>query len=176
MITAPNSNQALNNFDFYVCTKALTSNLTIWVIFFRSAHRSQSAKTCYVFRGYAKARQALKNDKYDDVISYCSEEIDRPDFEPESCMEVFLLRATFFLLLGRHEDAIADLEKVINSESASKEVRVNALIKRASMYMQLENPEKCFADFELATVIHPGCGDIYHHRGQVGFAVRTWRI
>lgn len=109
----------------------------------------------------------MRDEKYDDVISYCSEEIDNTDFVADTCMEVYLLRGTFFLLLGRHDDSIADLEKVIHSNSASKEVKVNALIKRASMFMQLEDPEKCFLDFEKAIEIDPECGDIYHHRGQV---------
>ncbi|XP_012266858.2 mitochondrial import receptor subunit TOM70 [Athalia rosae] len=117
--------------------------------------------------GYAKARQAMREEKYDDVISFCSEEIDRPEFVPESCMEVYLLRATFHLLLGRHTNAITDLQKIIESENSSREVKTNALIKRASMYMQLEDPDKCFLDFEKATEIYPECGDIYHHRGQV---------
>ncbi|XP_046611000.1 mitochondrial import receptor subunit TOM70 [Neodiprion virginianus] len=117
--------------------------------------------------GYAKAKQTIREEKYDNVISYCTEEIEHPDFVPEACMEVYLLRATFYLLLGYHEDASADLAKIINSKSTSKELKVNALIKRASMYMQLEDPEKCFLDFERAIEIDPKCGDIYHHRGQV---------
>lgn len=82
-------------------------------------------------------------------------------------MKLLLLRGTFYLLLGQHDKAIEDLEAVISNEKADKSVRVNALIKRATMYMQVENPDKCFADFELAESIDVDCGDIYHHRGQV---------
>ncbi|XP_015601170.1 mitochondrial import receptor subunit TOM70 [Cephus cinctus] len=117
---------------------------------------------------FESVRKALKEESYDDVIPLCTEEINA--LESDSSlrkMKILLLRATFYLLLGQHEEAIADLETIINSDSASKEVKANALIKRASMYMQLENPTKCFADFDLAIEIDPDCSDIYHHRGQV---------
>lgn len=82
-------------------------------------------------------------------------------------MKLLLLRGTFYLLLGQHDKAIDDLEMIISNEEADKDVRVNALIKRATMYMQVENPDKSFADFDKAISINPDCGDIYHHRAQV---------
>lgn len=82
-------------------------------------------------------------------------------------MEVLVLRGTFYLLLGQHENALADLSAVISSDAASKELKVNALIKRASMYIQLESAEKSFNDFEDAEKHDPNCGDVYHNRGQV---------
>ena len=85
-------------------------------------------------------------------------------------MEVLLLRGTFYLLLGQHENALADFSNVISSDTSSKELKVNALVKRASMHIQLENPDKSFTDFEDAIKLDPNCGDIYHHRGQVIFS------
>jgi len=80
---------------------------------------------------------------------------------------VLLLRATFYLLLGEHDAAIQDFESILNSEDASDDVRINALIKRAALYVQLENPDMTFKDFDLAISINPSYSDIYHHRGQV---------
>lgn len=86
---------------------------------------------------------------------------------PLSKMEILLLRATFYLLLGEYNAAIQDFESILNSKETSKDVKVNALIKRATLHMQLENPDMTFKDFELAISINPNYGDIYHHRGQV---------
>lgn len=82
-------------------------------------------------------------------------------------MKVLLLRGTFNLLLGKYEDALTDLSTVIDSEVASNELKINALIKRASMHVQLEQPEKSFDDFAEAVKLDPNSSDVYHHRGQV---------
>ncbi|KAK2580459.1 hypothetical protein KPH14_006201 [Odynerus spinipes] len=118
--------------------------------------------------GFVKIIKALEEQDYDAIIPLCTEEIDSEQTEtlPRK-METLLLRATFYLLLGEHDAALQDFGTVINATEASKEVKVNALIKRASLYMQLESPEKSFIDFESAVNIDPNCGDIYHHRGQV---------
>lgn len=112
-----------------------------------------------------KAVEAFKEERYDDIIPICTAEIEKSDIS--DMMKLMLLRGTFFLLLGQHEKAIEDLNAVVNNKSAAKEVRVNGLIKRATMHMQLENPLQCFEDFEKAVTTDSECGDIYHHRGQV---------
>jgi len=60
-----------------------------------------------------------------------------------------------------------DIEIILNYEDVPKNVKVSALIKRATLHMQLDNAEMAFNDFNLALNVHPTCGDIYHHRGQV---------
>ena len=51
-------------------------------------------------------------------------------------------------------------------------VKVNALIKRASLFIQQckdpsKDPQLSFADFSTALELDPDNADIYHHRGQV---------
>lgn len=113
--------------------------------------------------GFAKAKQALDNQDYDSIVDACTEEIDA---NGQYKNEAMLLRATFYLLLGKHEDAQVDLGKVIDSDASNK-VKVNALIKRASLYTQLENTDSCLEDFAKAAQLEPRNSDIYHHRGQV---------
>ncbi|KOC66261.1 Mitochondrial import receptor subunit TOM70 [Habropoda laboriosa] len=117
--------------------------------------------------GFAKVLQCVKEERYDDVIPLCTEEINssEPDTLPDK-MKVLLLRATFYLLLG-HGAAIEDLGTIIDSDTASKSIKANALIKRASLFMQSENPDKSFCDFETAVELDPDCCDIYQCRGQV---------
>ncbi|KAG7306234.1 hypothetical protein JYU34_008837 [Plutella xylostella] len=113
--------------------------------------------------GFAKAKKALDTQDYDSVVDACTEEI-KADGKYKN--EALLLRATFYLLLGRHDDAQADLAKVIHSDASTK-VKVNALIKRASLFTQLENTERCLEDFARAAELDHPNSDIYHHRGQV---------
>ncbi len=59
-----------------------------------------------------------------------------------------------------------------SDESAPPKLRVNALIKRASLYIQRcqdpnKDPQMAFADFARAIEIDMDNADIYHHRGQV---------
>ena len=87
-------------------------------------------------------------------------------------VEAKLLRATFYILSKRQDQAFKDLEDVIETETADPKVRANALIKRASLYIQRckdpqQDPLLSFKDFERATEIDPENSDVYHHRGQV---------
>lgn len=118
---------------------------------------------------FKKPLEALKNEEYDDIIPLCTEIIKSSEFNtlPSSKMEVLLLRATFHLLLGQHDDAMKDFNSILNSEETPKDVKVNTLIKRATLYMQLDMSYMAFKDFELAINTNPNYGDIYHHRGQV---------
>ncbi|XP_066590629.1 mitochondrial import receptor subunit TOM70 isoform X1 [Prorops nasuta] len=111
---------------------------------------------------------ALKEQNFDDIILICTQQLKEiEDEKDEYYMDLILLRATFSLLLGKHEDAFTDFETIITSRSASVKTKVNALIKRATLYMQMESVEKCYNDFTAAERLNPKCTDIYHHRGQV---------
>ena len=117
-----------------------------------------------------KVTQACKNGAYDDVIPICTQEIESiGNKDTPIKMQLHLLRGTFYIFIGQHDSAMSDLEIVINSPVSSTAVKVNALINRASLFMQLENHEKCFEDYKLAIELDPDCSDIYHHRGQVKF-------
>ncbi|OAD61432.1 Mitochondrial import receptor subunit TOM70 [Eufriesea mexicana] len=116
--------------------------------------------------GFAKVLQCMQEQQYDDVIPYCTEELNssNPDTVSHK-MEILLLRATFYLLLGQHDAAIEDFEVIINTDDVPVPLKVYALIKRATLFMQLENPDKSFCDFKMAAELDPECGDVYHHRG-----------
>lgn len=119
-------------------------------------------------QNFKKVLDAVVEQRYDDIIPLCTEQLNNCESDALPFkMEILLLRATFYLLLGQHDTAIDDFETIVNSDTASTAVKVNAFIKRATLYMQLENPKKSFLDFEAAARLDPTCGDIYHHRGQV---------
>ena len=78
-----------------------------------------------------------------------------------------VLRATFYLFTGENHLALSDLDMVINNKEACARIKSNALIKRASIHMQLEDFTACTNDFNFAVATDEENSDIYHHRGQV---------
>ncbi|XP_058817406.1 mitochondrial import receptor subunit TOM70 [Topomyia yanbarensis] len=120
-------------------------------------------------KGFVKAKLLLDQGEYDGIVAACTEEIESSEADSEYKVEAILLRATFYLLTARYEEAASDLDTVIGMELADKKLRANALIKRASLAMQTQpnTPEECFTYFAQAEELDPTNSDIYHHRGQV---------
>ena len=113
--------------------------------------------------GYERARRCLQTGSYDQVLPACNQELDQAngangeagDAVRKHQQEARVLRATFLILSKRQDEAMADLEAVIEDETASSSLRANALIKRASLYIQqCKDPEKdpllSLKDFERA--------------------------
>ncbi|XP_058454079.1 mitochondrial import receptor subunit TOM70 [Malaya genurostris] len=120
-------------------------------------------------KGFVKAKALLDQGEYDGIVAACTEEIESSEADAEYKVEAILLRATFYLLTARYEEAASDLDTVIGMELADKKLRANALIKRASLAMQTQpdSPEDCFKYFGRAEALDPTNSDVYHHRGQV---------
>ena len=66
-------------------------------------------------------------------IRHCDEEIES---KGDRVHEATLFRATFYILSKQADRAMEDLTRLIEEETASASIRVNALIKRASLYIQ----------------------------------------
>ncbi|KAL0267134.1 UNVERIFIED_CONTAM: hypothetical protein PYX00_009488 [Menopon gallinae] len=122
-------------------------------------------------KGFLKAVDLMKKKDYDNVIAACTEEINMTEAESLYKNEALVLRGTFHQLCGNYPAAMADLDIVINNEKTDVKLRVNAIIKRACIHIQLEDPTKCFEDFEKAIKIDPDNADIYHHRGQINLMI-----
>ena len=99
----------------------------------------------------------------------CTEIIESPEFNslPSTKLEVLLLRATFYTLLGKYEPAFKDLECILNIEYAPDDVKINALLKTADIHLEFMNLDMAFMNFELAISINPHYSDIYYRRGRV---------
>jgi import receptor subunit TOM70 len=125
--------------------------------------------------GFIRARLAFEDRRYEEVVNECNAEIeahknkeqqsqDTPSYYPHA----LLLRATFLLLAGQNEAASADFSLVVAmGDDADAKIRANALIKRGSMYMQLQKTDRAEKDFKLAVDIDPRNCDVFHHRGQL---------
>lgn len=118
-------------------------------------------------RGLGRAKKALKEANYDDIIPACTEEIDAMETEETRKIEARLLRGTMYLLIGILANATPDFDYVVNSSVASSAAKVNALVKRASLNVQNDEHKNAFDDFSAAEKLDPQNADIYHQRGQV---------
>jgi len=126
-------------------------------------------ETVDISSGYLAARESLKKCDYENIIGFCDQEI---EMEGERTSEARLLRATFYILTKQQDLAMKDLSALIENPEVGVKLRVNALIKRASLYIQqckdpTKDPQLSFADFARAAELDPENADIYHHRGQV---------
>lgn len=142
--------------------------------------------------GFKRAKLCFATENYDDIIPACTEEINSSESESEYFLEALLLRASFYLLSGQQKEAVNDLNTIIDTDSADVDIKVNALIKRASLNMQLEKTKECVDDFDKASILGPNIAgeffwkfpqehflnlfitsslfffvDVYHHRGQI---------
>ena len=80
-----------------------------------------------------RVQELIKEEKFKKIIPACNEEIGlNGKFSPFAK----LTRATFSILTKMQDEAQKDLTEVIEDEEAGKAIRVNALIKRASLYIQ----------------------------------------
>lgn len=56
------------------------------------------------------------------------------------------------------------------------QIKVNALIKRGSLYITKEHQTEGLADFAHAARIDPNNSDIYHHRGHVSNSLLLYTL
>lgn len=52
--------------------------------------------------------------------------------------------------MGQFNEALEDLNAIINTNDADKLIKVNALIKRASIHMQTDKIKDCLEDYDKA--------------------------
>lgn len=118
-----------------------------------------------LLRGLEKARRALVDERYQDIIPACNEEIERPSSN-ESKEHAMLLRASMNILSCQSNEAMSDLSYLINTTNDVK-VKAHALLKRACIYMQMEDSDRAFQDFNEAATIDPSNPDVPHQRAQM---------
>lgn len=75
------------------------------------------------------------------------------------------MRGTFSYLKGDNEDALRDMDKSIELQPTLTQ----SFIKRASMHLELANPDAAEADFASALEQNASDPDIYYHRAQLHF-------
>ncbi|KAH8358363.1 hypothetical protein KR200_010584 [Drosophila serrata] len=118
-------------------------------------------------KGFLRARQAYLKEKYDDIIPACTEEIESSEAEAQYKVEALLMRGTFHLLCGSYTESEQDFNAILQNADADPTLRAYAYLKRAALYIQLDQREKGLADFEEAEKLKPENPDVYHQRAQI---------
>ena len=83
-----------------------------------------------------RAKKALADGNFDEIVPACTEQIESNESDEKRKIEARLLRGTVYLLLGSLADASKDLDYIVDSPDAPIDIKVNALIKRASLNVQ----------------------------------------
>lgn len=118
---------------------------------------------------YTKVIDCMKNRDYDNIIDMCDQEIES---NGKCKSRALLLRGTLKTLMCDVTTAISDFNQVLELEEDdddTKNLKVDALIKRGSLKMQQANDVGCYADLSEALQINDKNPNIYHHRGQLYF-------
>ncbi|XP_016964442.1 mitochondrial import receptor subunit TOM70 [Drosophila biarmipes] len=118
-------------------------------------------------RGFLRAHRAFLEEKYEEIIPACTEEIESSEAEAQYKVEALLLRGTFHLLCGSYVESQQDFDAILANADADPNLRAYAYIKRAALYIQLDQREKGLADFEEAERLNSQNPDVYHQRAQI---------
>ncbi|KAG7136690.1 Mitochondrial import receptor subunit tom70 like protein [Verticillium longisporum] len=111
-----------------------------------------------------KAMEKKTGDGYEEARAAFDKALELGDLGDHKAL-AYNMRGTFRCLLGKHDDAMADLTKSIELDPSLTQ----SYIKRASMNLELGAPEKAAEDFEKALEQNADDPDIYYHRAQLHF-------
>ncbi|XP_039498648.1 mitochondrial import receptor subunit TOM70 [Drosophila santomea] len=118
-------------------------------------------------KGFLRAHRAFLKEKYEEIIPACTEEIESSEAEAQYKVEALLLRGTFHLLCGSYAESQQDFDAILANADADPNLRAYAYIKRAALFIQLDQREKGLADFDEAERLNPENPDVYHQRAQI---------
>lgn len=121
--------------------------------------------------GFSRAKQCLIEEDYESIVDACTQELESTS-NIETTHLARLLRGTFYTMRKQREQGMEDFNILIDEENVDTKVKVNALIKRASLFIQMckdpkKDPELSLKDFARAVELDTDNSDIYNHRGQV---------
>uniref|UniRef100_A0A1L8DVS1 Putative translocase of outer mitochondrial membrane complex subunit n=1 Tax=Nyssomyia neivai TaxID=330878 RepID=A0A1L8DVS1_9DIPT len=116
-------------------------------------------------RGFLLAKAEFERLNLEHVVPACTEELANPASEYRAL--ALLLRGTMNQLMGLFGEALEDFATLIDDAEVSVKIRINALVKRASIHIQMDNMEACLDDFATAEKLDPTNPDTFYHRGQM---------
>lgn len=127
---------------------------------------------------YSKAQESYNNKQFEKIVPFCDEEISASG---PYTLKAKLLKATFLILTKQLEQAFVLLNAVIEEASETeKKVKVNALVKRGSLFIQrcqdpVNDSVLSLADFKAALELEPGSADAFMNRGQINLLLDNFQ-
>ena len=97
-------------------------------------------------------------------------------------MKAKLLKATFLILTKQLKEAFDLLNVVIaDAPETEKKIKVNALVKRGSLYIQrcqdpVNDSVLSLADFAAALQLEPLSADAFMNRGQINLLLDNFQV
>ena len=128
---------------------------------------------------YCQAQESFNNKQFEKIVAFCDEEISASG--PHT-LKAKLLKATFLILTKQLEQAFVLLTAVIEeSAETDKKIKVNALVKRGSLFIQrCQDPVNdsllSLADFKLALELEPTSADAFMNRGQINLLLDNFQV
>ncbi|KAK4058141.1 TOM (translocase of outer membrane) complex component [Microbotryomycetes sp. JL221] len=116
------------------------------------------------------AFSALDARDYTHAFTLFHEALDQDISSDEGRAAALNMRATFRFIMSDAREALADLDEStrIWPEGAQ------SWVKKASVHMELGQPEQAFRDFDKALEVDPQNPDVFYHRGQVYFITQEF--
>ncbi|KAH7130160.1 hypothetical protein B0J11DRAFT_245324 [Dendryphion nanum] len=120
--------------------------------------------------GKGQLRRGLNamNSKTSDGYTEAAEAFDRAleigDLDEHEAF-AYNMRGTFRYLKGENDDALKDMDRSVELQPSLTQ----SYIKRASMHLELANPDAAEDDFKAALGQNKDDPDIYYHRAQLHF-------
>ncbi|SCZ90329.1 BZ3500_MvSof-1268-A1-R1_Chr1-3g01920 [Microbotryum saponariae] len=111
------------------------------------------------------AFEALHAKDFVHALSYFNEAIEQGISTNEGKAAALNMRATFRFIMSDAPAALVDLDEATSLSPTGTQ----SWVKKASVHMELGQPEEAFRDFDRASAIDPENADVYYHRGQVYF-------
>ncbi|SPP78841.1 mitochondrial import receptor subunit TOM70-like [Drosophila guanche] len=129
--------------------------------------QAMSFDRCEDLQGFPRAHWAFRDQRFEDVIPACSEEIDSTEHWARHKPEARLLRGTFHLLCGSFAECQQDFEALIGDADADATLRAYALIRSGALRLQLQQQDEALDAFEQAARLAPDNPDLYHQRALI---------
>ncbi|CAG0893109.1 unnamed protein product [Cyprideis torosa] len=115
---------------------------------------------------FVQACRLYRENRFKEIIGVLNEVVARGSGEPYY-FEALSSRAIFHLLRGDTQRALEDLNEVIKEPTITPELRSNALIKRATVYLFNDNFNESRQALDEAVSCCPKNPDALLHRGQL---------
>ena len=128
---------------------------------------------------YCKARESFNSREFDKIVPLCDEEISAGG---PNTLKAKLLKATFLILTKQLKEAFDLLNVVIaDAPETEKKIKVNALVKRGSLYIQrcqdpVNDSVLSLADFAAALQLEPLSADAFMNRGQINLLLDNFQV
>ena len=128
---------------------------------------------------YSKAQESYNNKQFEKIVAFCDEEITASG---PYTLKAKLLKATFLILTKQLEQAFELLTIVIKESSETDtRVKVNALVKRGSLFIQrcqdpVNDSVLSLADFKAALELEPNSADAFMNRGQINLLLDNFQV